>query len=463
MSLLEHPKAVELLNDARVTAALVRGCQERVQEYLQRYLPLFYREEQRELATVVVQGKLSHLQRKTLEPIAYAADRERKPVQHFVGAGKWDDEAVTSELRRHVSAEIGDAQGTFIVDGSGFAKKGTESCGVARQWCGRLGKIENCQVGVFLGYASVHGQALLDRQLYLPEDWANAKQRRRKCHVPKEIVFQEKWRIALDLIDRGRDVPHGWLTADDEFGRVTDFRAGLRLRHLRYVVDVPANTLVREVARKADGNKPAFERIEAWAARQPASRWKTITIREGEKGPLKVRALKARVQTKDANGCVGPTETAIVRRTLDAEKRLTYHFSNAARDEALWRLVFVGNQRQRIEVLFQEGKGEIGLGHYEVRSWVGWHHHMTLSLLALWLLELEKLRVGGKNTGHDGAANPGVVRPFVAAPAAQPRANRPRDQPRVAPNRRSTHISLPRSDGPVPTTPNPSAARRRAG
>ena len=291
MSLLEHAEAQALLRDTEVSAAAVRGCRDRLAKFLERYLPLFYREEQRELAEVVVQGKLSNLQRKTAEPIAYAADRERKPVQHFVGAGKWDDKSVMTELRRHVSAEIGDPQGIFIVDGSGFQKKGTESCGVARQWCGRLGKIENCQNGVFLSYATAQGCALIDRQLYLPEEWSNDKKRRKKCHVPKEIKFQEKWRIALDLMKRSDEVPHRWVVADDEFGRVTAFRAELRLRKKTYVVDVPSNTLVREILRRADGGKPGFERVDEWAARQPTTRWKIVKVRAGVKGWIKVPTL----------------------------------------------------------------------------------------------------------------------------------------------------------------------------
>jgi SRSO17 transposase len=150
MSLLEHPIAQALLADAEVSAAEVRGCRQRLQRFLQRYLPRFYRQEQRQWAEVVLQGKLSKLERKTSEPIAYLADRERKPVQHFVGAGAWDDEAVMAELRRHVAQTLGNADAVLVLDPSGFPKKGTASCGVARQWCGRLGKIDNCQVGVFL-------------------------------------------------------------------------------------------------------------------------------------------------------------------------------------------------------------------------------------------------------------------------------------------------------------------------
>jgi SRSO17 transposase len=157
MSLLKHPQAQALLADAVVSPPAVRGCQEHLTAFLQRYLPLFYRREHRELATLVIRGRLSALERKTSEPIAHQAGRHRKPVQHFVGQGAWDDEAVMAELRRHVAEELGDPDAVLIVDGSGFPKKGTASCGVARQWCGRLGKVDNCQVGVFLSYAAAGG------------------------------------------------------------------------------------------------------------------------------------------------------------------------------------------------------------------------------------------------------------------------------------------------------------------
>jgi SRSO17 transposase len=433
LSLLQHPEAQALLADAKLTAAAIRHCQEHLTQFLQRYLPLFYREEQRQLATVVIQGRLSGLERKTSEPIAYQAGRPRKPVQHFVGAGLWDDEAVLVELRRHVAETLGDPQAVLVVDGSGFPKKGTQSCGVARQWCGRLGKIDNCQVGVFLSYAAPGGHAPLDHCLYLTEDSAADRQQRRKTHVPETIVYREKWRIALDLLDRsGPDVPHAWVAGDDEFGRATAFRAGLRQRREHYVLDVPANTLVREVAERPGGVRPPFERVAVWAARQPASRWKTITVRAGEQGPRKVRALKRRVQTKDEEGRVGPAETAVVIRSLGAEAQTWYTLSNAGRDERLPVLATVHSERHRVEQVLQEGKGEVGLGHYEVRSWVGWHHHMTLSMLALWFLTLERRRLGGKNTGVDGGAVAPGVQPFAAQPAAKSRANRRGGQSRAA-------------------------------
>jgi SRSO17 transposase len=395
MSLLEQPGALALLGDAEVTSQAVVGCRERLQGFMQRYLPWFYRAEQRELAMVVLQGKLSGLERKTSEPIARQANRPRGPVQKFVGAGKWDDDAVLRELWWHVAFELADPEAVLIVDPSGFPKKGTESCGVARQWCGRLGKVDNCQVGVFVSYAAARGHVLVDGQLYLPKEWAADGKRREKCHVPADVTFQEKWRIGLDLLARvSPHLPHAWVTGDEELGRVTEFRERLRGWRETYVLDVPCNTLVREID-PGRGRGP-FERLEVWAARQPAGRWKTLTIGDGEKGPQRVRALKRRLQTKDEDGRVGPAETAIVIQTLGKEGRTNYAVSNARRDEKLARLVRAKLERHRVEEDLEAGNQEVGLDHYEVRSWVGWRHHMTLSFLALWFLVLETIRLKKK-------------------------------------------------------------------
>jgi SRSO17 transposase len=434
MSLLECPEAQALLEDARLTPQSVRGCQDRLERFLQRYLHRFYREEQRALAKVVIAGKLSGLERKTAEPIANQAGRPRKPVQHFVGAGLWDDEAVLSEMRLHVCQELGDPQAVLVLDPSAFPKKGTESCGVARQWCGRLGKVDNCQVGVFLGYAAPGGHVPVDRRLYLPEERAADRQHRKKTHVPKEVRFQEKWRLGLELLDKNRaELPHAWITADDEFGRVTEFRAQLRFRHEKYVLDVPSNTLVREIGGSSgQQGRGAFERIEVWAARQPAWRWKTVTLRNGEKGPLRVRALKRRLQTKDEDGHLGPAETALVIRTLDKQSVTYYALSNAHRKEKVGTLACVKGERHRVEEIFAEGNGEVGLDHYEVRSWVGWHHHMTLTFLALWFLTLEKRRLGKKNTRPDGGSDARDLQSPAPPAGSRSHADRGRNQPRVA-------------------------------
>src|ERR1700761_3859381 len=202
MSLLDHPEAKAILADAAVSPDVVVGQADRLTSFLQRYLPRFYRVEQRATAALVIRGRLGGLERKTSEPIAIEAGLPRKPIQFFVGAGKWADEAVMGELRQHVREELADPDGVVIVDPSGFPKKGAESCGVDRQWCGRLGKVDNCQIGGFLAYATEASYAPLDRRLYLPADWTNDEARREKCQLPEEVEFQETWRIALDLLHR---------------------------------------------------------------------------------------------------------------------------------------------------------------------------------------------------------------------------------------------------------------------
>src|SRR3954447_14375008 len=348
MSLLDHPTAQALLADAEVSAAAVAGCPRRLDRFLARYLPRFYRVEQHDLARVVLQGKLSSLQRKTSEPIAYQAGRPRKPVQHFVGAGRWDDEGVMTELRRHVALEAGDPDAVLVLDPSAFPKSGRDSCGVQRQWCGRLGKVENCQLGVFLAYVSDRGRALVDRRLYLPQEWAADARRRRQTHVPAGVQFQESWRIGLDLIDRaGVDLPFGWVAADDEFGRCAEFRAELRRRRLRYVLDVPCNTLIRDLGDPpAPGQRrPPWRRADAWAQALPRGRWRKVHLGDGAKGPKVVWAAEAWVQAKDEDGCVGPRERLVVLRTVAQEPRRWYTLANAPAEVPLAEVAEVHARR----------------------------------------------------------------------------------------------------------------------
>jgi SRSO17 transposase len=439
MTLLDHADAKALLQDAELSADSVRSCAGRLEDYAARYLPCFARQEHRDHAVIVLRGKLTGLERKTTEPIATQAGQKRRPLQLFVGAGAWDDDAVLTELRSHVDQEVGHPEGVFILDGSGFAKKGVDSCGVDRQWCGRLGKVDNCQVGVFLAYASPHGKALLDARLYLSKDWVADTRRREKTHVPSEVTFAEKWRLGLELLDKARhDVTGSWVVGDDEFGRCSELRAALRLRRLQYVLDVPCNTLVRDLterrpAARAGGaaRLPEFERVDGWVARQPGGRWRKVKVRDGEKGPRTVQVLLAMVQTKDEEGRVGPRERLVVVRTCEKKPQLWYTLSNACAER---RAVFarVHGQRHGVEELFGQGKGEIGLSHYEVRSWVGWHHHMTLSLLALWFLELERQRLGGKNTSGHRTAGARPLHGTTAGTAGQRRANRRGGQPSAA-------------------------------
>lgn len=439
MDILEHADAQALLDDAKLSAAAVRRCAEQLAAFVTRYLPLFPRQEHRDHARTLLHGKLSGLQRKTTEPIATQAGQQRRPLQLFVGAGGWEDDAVLAELRRHVAEELAEDDGIWILDGSGFPKKGTLSCGVSRQWCGRLGKVDNCQVGIFLGYASRRGKALLDARLYLPKDWVDDPQRRAETYVPPDIVFQEGWRIALALLEKASGgLPTGWVTGDDEFGRCSALRAQLRLQRRPYVLDVPCNTLVRDPQERRPATRPGgrprlpeFERVDGWAARQPKGRWRKVKVRDGEKGPLEVQVLLATVQTRDEDGCVGPLERLAVLRTLESKPQTWYTLSNA-KEASRAELARVHGGRHRVEELLAEGKGEVGLAHYEVRSWVGWHHHMTLSLLALWFLELQRLRLGKKNAGRDRAAGTDRVHRTVAGTSGGAGPDRGRGQPSAA-------------------------------
>jgi SRSO17 transposase len=228
----------------------------------------------------------------------------------------------------------------------------------------------------------------------------------------------------LDLLDRSLPgLPHGWITGDDEFGRSAKFRDELRRRKERYVLDVPCNTSMRDLERqpprrrkKGRGRKrkAPFQRVDAWAQSQPQSRWTRLTVRDAEKGPLEVEALRVRVQTKQDRR-VGPEETLFVLRTV-GEARIDYALTDAGPEVTLPEVVGVQRQRHRIEELFEAGNGEAGLDHYEVRGWVGWHHHMTLALVALWFLCLERRRVGGKNPRHHSVADAAGV--HTVAPQA---------------------------------------------
>jgi SRSO17 transposase len=311
----------------------------------------------------------------------------------------------------------------------------------------------------------------LDRRLYLPEDWASDADRRKKCHVPEGVTSQESWRIAADLLERRReDLPHAWVVGDDEMGRPAQFRSWLRRHGERYVLDVPCNTNVRDLQRRRPPRRRAgrgrkrevpFCRADAWAARQPDSRWTRLTVRGGERGPLQVDALTVRVRTKEGRR-VGPEERLVVTRTVEAAPRTHYSLSNAGPDVPLSELVRVRFTRHRIEEVFGAAKGEVGLGQYEVRGWVGWHHHMTLSLLALWFLVLERMRVGGENAGRDGVAGAGDLHPVAAVPGPEPRADRGGHHPRVVAEGGGADLQVAQGDRRIPAPP-PSAGHELNG
>jgi SRSO17 transposase len=257
--------------------------------------------------------------------------------------------------------------------------------------------------------------------------------------VPDEVEFQESWRIALDLLDRSRqDVPFTWVAGDDEYGRPSEFRGGLRQRKLWYVLDVPCNTSVRPVGIGAQ----TWSSVEALAKAQPSSSWRKIKLGPGSKGLKVVRALKIRVQTRDNEGRPGTVEDLVVIRTVSGEPRTWYTLARGPEGTTLEKFVQVHARRHGIEEMLQRGKGEVGLADYEVRSWMGWHHHMTLSLLALWFLTRETERAGGENASTHFAADARVVRSLAHVAAGDIERNRGGDQHGPTTQRRVSDLRL---------------------
>ncbi len=414
----------ELLNDATVNAAVLRDMLPRLERFVEPFAALLTTTEQGGHVHEYVAGLVSNVKRKNAESIAYHHDQDRQMLQKFIGQLPWDHQPHLTELGRQVGVEIGEADGVIVFDPSGFPKKGTESVGVQRQWCGRLGKVDNCQVGVFMGYVSRVEHALVNVRLYLPAEWAKDKKRRKKCGVPKEIRFKTRHELALDMLrEHGALLPHTWIAGDDEMGRSSKFRGDLRALNERYLLAVPSNTLMRDCEVEAPsyrgrGQPPKvpFTRVNRWTAALPASTWQTIEVRPGDKGPLVVQMVKRRVLAKTERRRVGPEEILVVTREQQADGTFKhdYYLSNAAAETPLLEFGRVAKAEHRIEDCLERAKSQAGLAEYQVRTWQGWHHHQTLSLLATWFLTQETRR-GKKLDARDHRSTDPLGHRAVAA------------------------------------------------
>ena len=361
--------------------------------FIQPYLSLFGRSEVRNNATFFLLGLLSDLIRKTAEPIAYLHGLNRQVIQRFLGAGGWDDRAIIKHLQEEVNTFMGSPDGILIVDPSSFPKKGIHSVGVARQWCGRYGKQDNCQLGVFVGFASEKGHTLVDDKLFLPEEWVNTPRWRKDAGIPESITYKKSWEIADEiLIGCSNIIVHGWIGADAEFGRCGDFRDRLSNRNERYLLDIPCNLNFRFW----NGTTYSVEEQGAddWCKKQKPSAWTLFDIGDGSKGKKYINGIKIRVASELIDGSLRE-EVLLITKTIDVIPEFKYHLTNADPRLSLGKLIQVAKRRWKIEDCFERAKGEVGMDHYEVRSWTGWHHHMTLSLLALWFLVRQNLHIEG--------------------------------------------------------------------
>jgi SRSO17 transposase len=404
----------EMLEDAEVPPGLLRGLQPRLESFLQPFVGSLQRDEQRHNARHYVQGLLSCLPDKNVESIAYLHDQERQALQKFIGQSPWDYRPLLAELTRQVGSDLGEPDGVLVFDPSAFPKKGAESVGVARQWCGRLGKVDNCQVGVYLGYVSSKEHALVDFRLYLPREWTRSRKRLNKAGVPREVRFRTRHELALEMLDqRGASLPHAWVAGDDEMGRSSWFRGELRKRRENYLLAVPSNTLVRDLAApepeyRGQGRRPRvpFARVDRWRGELPEDAWETIEVRDGEKGPLVVQAVRRLVQARTEGRPSDVAELLVVfrERQQDGTWKHDYTLAHGPLGTPLLEFARVIKAEHRVEECLKRAKGEAGLADYQVRTWEGWHHHQTLALLATWFLTAETRRGKKADAGIDGAA-----------------------------------------------------------
>jgi SRSO17 transposase len=408
-------RLMELRQDAEVPPGLLRGLLPRLEAFLQPFVASLQRSEQRRNAQTYVHGLLSDLKEKNAEAIAYLHDQERQALQKFVGQAPWDERPLVTELARQVGSQLGEADGVLVFDPSAFPKKGTESVGVQRQWCGRLGKVDNCQVGVYLGYVSRREYALVDVRLFLPHEWATDRRRRRKAGVPREVRFRTRHELALQMLDEhGAALPHGWVAGDDEMGRSSWFRRQLRQRGESYLLAVPCNTLVRDLAAEPPpwsgrGRRPQvpFVRVDRWCAAVPEGRWQTVEVRDAEKGPLVVQMTRGLVQARTEGRPEDVPELLVVFRERQADGTFKHDYLLSGSEAVcapVAELARVYKAEHRIEECLERAKGQAGLADYQVRTWEGWHHHQALALLAAWFLSQETRRGKKADASPDGAA-----------------------------------------------------------
>jgi SRSO17 transposase len=333
------------------------------------------------------------------------------PLQWFLGVSPWDDEPLRDELVRQVGEQLGEEQGVIVFDPSAFPKSGTESVGAARQWSGRQGKVDNCQVGIFMGYVSGREHVLVDMRLYLPKEWTKDQQRRKKAGIPKDVRYRTRHHRCLEMLAKhGDQLPHTWICGDDEMGRPYWFRRRLHELDERYLLAVPSNTLVRdlqidppEYSGRGRLPKRPWTRVDRWVAMLADEDWTSVDVRDGSKGPLTVEIVKQRVAGRTDKRREGHEEVLVVIRYKDRDDRRVvktdYHLSNASFDTELNEFARAAKAEHRIEECIQRSKSEAGLADYEVRTWRGWHHHQTLSLVATWFLVTETRRGKKKDTG----------------------------------------------------------------
>lgn len=382
-----------------------------------RFAHLFGRREPRAQAAKYLRGLMAQVGRKNGWQLAeVVGDKTPDATQRLLYQARWDADAARDVLQQFIIERFGDEDGIGVVDETGFLKKGDRSVGVKRQYSGTAGRIENCQVGTFLSYATPGGHVFLDRRLYLPKEWCDNPERRPRAKVPQEIVFQTKPEQAMAMLEHAwqQGVPMRWVAGDEVYGDATKLRDGITAHQSLYVLAVrphtpiwtgrpqvedpttrvaeavrPARGRPRTKARLADGERPAttvMAAVDAW----PQSRWERLTVGEGEKGPRTYDWARQRV-VESRDRLPGPDAWLLARRSISDPLDIAHYLSNAPAHTPLLKLAQVAAVRYTVEQCIEEAKGETGLDDYEVRHWHSWHRHITLSMMAhAWLASIRR-------------------------------------------------------------------------
>jgi SRSO17 transposase len=407
-------------------AAQIRRLEPKLEGFLGRFADCFARRDTRAHLGVYVRGQLSELPEKSVEPIALAAGVAPRTLQEFLSQLKWDDDRLRDRVQEIVRTEHAGAHSIGIFDETSDPKKGDKTPGVQKQWCGRLGKLENCLVTVHLGYAIDDFHCLLDGELFLSESWAADRQRCREAGIPDTVVYRPKWRIALELYDRAvaNGLHFDWLTFDEGYGGKPEFLREVSAREQNYVAEVPRNLTGwlkaprvitrpfhrgrrgrgRDIPRLASGSRPA-RRVDALLKDLRDQPWQRWRVKDGEKGPMVWECKHTFLTVKDENGLPGARLHLIIARNVLDPSEVKFFVSNAPSQTSIGTLLLVAFSRWRVERCFEDDKSEIGLDQYEGRRYLGLKRHLILSAVSHLFLARVRQEWGEK-PGVDGMPAP---------------------------------------------------------
>lgn len=399
----------------------IEGFMDELKGFHEAFRDCFSRSEPRENFFRYMVGQFSELERKSVEPIALAVEGGNvRSMQRMISDAQWDEGFILRRYHRLVSEDMGDDDGILIFDETSFVKKGDDSIGVSRQYCGTLGKIENCQVGVFAAYASSQGYTLLDKRLFIPEKWFSDpyKQRGLKCRLPDTVTFKTKVELAVEMFEqlcKEEVIPFRYVVADTAYGRSIEFIDAIEKHsEVVYFLAVPSDTLCwlkdpateeksytykgkRRSRTVLSESEKAPVTVESFARNLNSYFWYRRIVSEGAKGPIVYEFAKRKV-TLHRDGLPCKTVWLIIKRTLGSEPVYSYYISNAPRSARMPTFVWLSGVRWAIEQCFEETKSELGMDHYEIRKYPGWHHHILTCMLAHFFLWHLKIRLGEKST-----------------------------------------------------------------